>query len=420
MIKRLATTLLALFMACFLAFAQKSFEIRYQEAMSFYEAREYDKAIKMLEAAKKVPGATRQQIDQANKLIKQCRAKVDKTSSRVFKLSKKEISFPAASASETLTITTEETWQVLSLPSWCEVARQHNVLIVTVHDNTTDKIRRGVLELSVKGLDSQFVVITQKRGPVKVSAKQDTDAVVKPQLKSLSAIKYLVPSPVGRMAERRVYAVPIDDVDESAVNESPAPGFFESRFVIAGGDWFLPFAAPAAFNTTGTQNGGILKDYRYAQTATVFLGKVNVLPGLSINAVQAAFYDINGQVTLQALSTLTGFDFRVGGGISRILDADLLLSGTYYIPWNRIFKGLSGCVSGFDCFFGAEVSSALPYANVNVKAGAKSMLGGSVFGNLVDFTPATMSFANGLSFVVSLGVTFGYGNSSRSAQLKLF
>ena len=59
MIKRLATTLLALFMACFLAFAQKSFEIRYQEAMSFYEAREYDKAIKMLEAAKKVPGATR-------------------------------------------------------------------------------------------------------------------------------------------------------------------------------------------------------------------------------------------------------------------------------------------------------------------------------------------------------------------------
>ena len=74
--KRILVLLLLAMLSSFAAFAQKTFDARYNEAVEYYTQKQFDKAIKVLETAKKTSGVTKAQVAQATRLIKQCQASV--------------------------------------------------------------------------------------------------------------------------------------------------------------------------------------------------------------------------------------------------------------------------------------------------------------------------------------------------------
>ena len=76
--KRIFLLLMTLLLVSMPLYAQKSFDMRYSEAVEYYTTKQYDLAIKTLESAKKAPGVTKDQIGQADRLIRQCRSALTK------------------------------------------------------------------------------------------------------------------------------------------------------------------------------------------------------------------------------------------------------------------------------------------------------------------------------------------------------
>jgi len=157
--KRLVTLLLLLFVATTPIFAQKSFDMRYNEAVEYYTGKQYDLAIKTLEAAKKAPGVTADQKSQADRLIRQCRSELAKLSD--LNLSKDALIVPDDGARDSIYVTAGKKWEVTTVPAWCTATVDADVIYITVEPNEDEASRKGVIEVSMGKERTAYVMVTQ-------------------------------------------------------------------------------------------------------------------------------------------------------------------------------------------------------------------------------------------------------------------
>lgn len=157
--KRLITLLLFIFVATTPVLAQKSFDMRYNEAVEYYTGKQYDLAIKTLEAAKKAPGVTADQKSQADRLIRQCRSALSKLSD--LNLSKESILVPDGGMRDSIYVTAGKQWEVTSVPDWCSTDVDSDVIYITVSPNDDEASRRGVIEVSMGKERTAYVLVTQ-------------------------------------------------------------------------------------------------------------------------------------------------------------------------------------------------------------------------------------------------------------------
>lgn len=158
--KKLIVLLLALCVVAMPAFAQKSFDMRYGEAVEYYTAKNYDMAIKTLEAAKKAPGATKDQKAKADQLIRQCRAAQAKAAD--LNLSKETIIVPGAGLKDSIYVTAGKKWSVTSKPDWCSTKAESDVLFITVDANPDREPRKGIIEVSMGKERTAYILINQE------------------------------------------------------------------------------------------------------------------------------------------------------------------------------------------------------------------------------------------------------------------
>ena len=159
--KKSALLLLVLLLTAAPAFAQKSFDMRYNEAVEFYTTKQYDKAIKVLEASKKSPGVTKDQITKANKLLNQCKAA--KTRQSTLKLSKNDVYMPGTRHTDSLYVTAGKAWEVASHPDWINVRRELDVLYIEAEPNPLKETRTGHVEVSMGKDGTDYVTVIQEK-----------------------------------------------------------------------------------------------------------------------------------------------------------------------------------------------------------------------------------------------------------------
>ena len=159
--KRLILILLAVLLVAAPAYAQRSFDMRYNEAVEFYTTKQYDKAIKTLEAAKKSPGVTKDQIAKADRLMGQCRSAKQKQSD--LNLSKETIFASGSGQVDSIYVTAGKAWQVTSQPSWCNTRKEADVLYIEVLPNEEREPKKGMIEVTMGKERTAYIVITQER-----------------------------------------------------------------------------------------------------------------------------------------------------------------------------------------------------------------------------------------------------------------
>ena len=101
--KKIFLLLVVLLLTVSQGLAQKSFDMRYSEAVEYYTGKQYDLAIKTLEAAKKAPGVTSDQKAQADRLLRQCRSALAKLGD--LNLSKETILAPGEGVRDSIYVT---------------------------------------------------------------------------------------------------------------------------------------------------------------------------------------------------------------------------------------------------------------------------------------------------------------------------
>ena len=153
--------MLVLFVWTAPAFAQKSFDMRYNEAIEFYTAKQYDKAITVLEAAKKSPGVTKDQIAKANKLLSQCKSTKQKQGD--LNLSKENLFFSGDGQTDSIYVTSGKKWEVSAAPEWITTSVESDVLYVTAPSNETGEARKGYVEVSMGKERTAYLLITQEK-----------------------------------------------------------------------------------------------------------------------------------------------------------------------------------------------------------------------------------------------------------------
>ncbi|MBR6423823.1 MAG: PEGA domain-containing protein [Bacteroidales bacterium] len=158
--KKLVVLLLVFCIAALPAFAQKSFDMRYSEAVEYYTAKNYDMAIKTLEAAKKAPGATKDQKAKADQLIRQCRAALTKMAD--LNLSKETIIAPGGGMRDSIYVTAGKKWNVTSKPDWCSTTVESDVVFITIAPNPDKEPRKGVIEISMGKERTAYVLVNQE------------------------------------------------------------------------------------------------------------------------------------------------------------------------------------------------------------------------------------------------------------------
>ena len=164
--KKLVLLLLVLFVWTAPSFAQKSFDMRYNEAVEYYASKQYDKAITVLEAAKKSPGVTKEQIAQANKLLNQCKSTKQKQSD--LNLSKENIFFSPVGQIDSIYVTSGKKWVVTACPDWVTTHSDADVLYLSVDSNETGETRKGYVEVSMGKERTAYLLVSQERRPESV------------------------------------------------------------------------------------------------------------------------------------------------------------------------------------------------------------------------------------------------------------
>ena len=140
------------------------------------------------------------------------------------------------------------------------------------------------------------------------------------------------------------------------------------------------------------------------ETTTASLTNANLLPGLS-------FMFINGE-------------FRVGGGVHSLVDVDAIVSYAWYPDfWKKILS--FPFMSGHDLFVGAEVSTRIPIANVNIKAGMQMYPGLTAnIPNSSENSTTKEYYSQALDvpacFVVSVGFSLGSKDAKGNNILRVF
>lgn len=157
--KKLVVLFLLLLLAVTQASAQKSFDMRYNEAVEYYTGKQYDLAIKTLDAAKKAPGVTSAQKNQADRLLRQCRAALAKLGD--LNLSKESIMVSGEGARDSIYVTAGKKWEVTSTPDWCMTSIESDVLFVTVAPNESEEARKGVVEVSMGKERTAYILVSQ-------------------------------------------------------------------------------------------------------------------------------------------------------------------------------------------------------------------------------------------------------------------
>ncbi|MBR4809107.1 MAG: PEGA domain-containing protein [Bacteroidales bacterium] len=157
--KKTALLLLVILLTAAPAFAQKSFDMRYSEAVEYYTTKQYDKAIKVLEASKKSPGVTKDQINKANRLLNQCKAAKQKLSD--LNLSKETLYFPGSGQTDSIYVTAGKAWEVTSSPDWVTARKELDLLYIEAAPNPLDESRKGIVEVSMGKERTAYVVVNQ-------------------------------------------------------------------------------------------------------------------------------------------------------------------------------------------------------------------------------------------------------------------
>lgn len=159
--KKLVLLMLVLFVWTAPSFAQKSFDMRYNEAVEYYTAKQYDKAITVLEAAKKSPGVTKAQIAQANKLLSQCKSTKQKQSD--LNLSKENVYFSGDGQTDSLYVTAGKKWEISAVPEWMTAWAEADVLYMSAPSNESGETRKGYVEVSMGKERTAYVLVSQEK-----------------------------------------------------------------------------------------------------------------------------------------------------------------------------------------------------------------------------------------------------------------
>ncbi|MBR3075683.1 MAG: PEGA domain-containing protein, partial [Bacteroidales bacterium] len=120
-----------------------------------------DKAIKVLDAAKKSPGVTKEQITKANKLKNQCLASKQKLSD--LNLSKEAIFAPGSGAKDSIYVTAGKAWEVTASPDWCNAWSEADVLFIEVLPNEDRAPKKGIIEVTMGKERTAYVVVNQEK-----------------------------------------------------------------------------------------------------------------------------------------------------------------------------------------------------------------------------------------------------------------
>ena len=159
--KKLLTLIFLVLLVSAPAYAQKSFDMRYNEAVEYYTAKQFDKAIKVLEAAKKSPGVTKDQIDKATRLIKQCQSSKQKMSD--LNLSKESIFASGLGQTDSIYVTAGKAWEVTSCPNWCNTWQEADVLFIEVLPNDDPEPKKGIIEVTMGKERTAYLMVNQER-----------------------------------------------------------------------------------------------------------------------------------------------------------------------------------------------------------------------------------------------------------------
>lgn len=207
----------------------------------------------------------------------------------------------------------------------------------------------------------------------------------------------------------------------------------------AAGEGFKPFQT-----TLGVED--YLKDYRHMGDVGLF--KIMLFQGLSTSIFHGALlmqqeqgtaYVTNEKGNLVALTQAAGYlpavtvlflndELRIGGAILDYLNVCAV--GTY--AWYPdVLKKLIGFnhFTGHDIFAGVELSSCLPFINLNVKAGVQMYRGAKVnffskeLGNAAQdvetgYFPQDLNIPD--MFVIKVGFSFGGKDSKGENMIRLF
>ena len=137
--KKLIILLMLTLLASIPMYAQKSFDMRYNEAVQYYTQHQYDNAIKVLEAAKKSPGVTKDQVSKATRFIKQCQASKQKMADLT--LSKESVFFPGTGQSDSVYVTAGKGWEITSHPEWCAAWKDADIIYMKAQPNESKESR---------------------------------------------------------------------------------------------------------------------------------------------------------------------------------------------------------------------------------------------------------------------------------------
>ena len=159
--KLLSILIAALLLMPIAAYAQKSFDMRYNEAVEYYTTKQYDLAITTLEAAKKSPGVTKDQISKANMLINQCNSAKRKLGD--LNLSKEQVKFTGGSGKDSIYVTAGKAWTVTAQPEWIKTSTEADVLFIEAEANQSSEQRQGVVEVSMGKERTAYILVTQEK-----------------------------------------------------------------------------------------------------------------------------------------------------------------------------------------------------------------------------------------------------------------
>ena len=159
--KRILVLLLLAMLSSFAAFAQNTFDARYNEAVEYYTQKQFDKAIKVLETAKKTSGVTKAQVAQATRLIKQCQASKQKLAD--LNLSKESIAFPGIGQKDSVFVTAGKSWEVTSFPEWCKTWNDAGTIYLDAQPNETNESRKGLIEVTMAKERTAYILVTQDK-----------------------------------------------------------------------------------------------------------------------------------------------------------------------------------------------------------------------------------------------------------------
>ena len=159
--KKLILLLFVVFLAAAPAYAQKSFDMRYKEAVEYYTKKQFDTAIKVLDAAKKSPGVTKDQIAKANRLRSQCLASKQKLSD--LNLSKESVFAAGSGQKDSIYVTAGKAWEVTSAPAWCNTWKESDVLFIDVEPNPDREARSGIIEVTMGKERTAYVLVNQEK-----------------------------------------------------------------------------------------------------------------------------------------------------------------------------------------------------------------------------------------------------------------